>query len=176
MGADLFIKPLKVEGFLKNVMQGSRLREFNHNDLEDLKHLIDETVDASYSDYPEEFREHMKSDHHSRERILENARNGFTLIFDLGGRIVGTGTLLGTEIVGVFVHPSCQRKGFGKSIMLELEKRALTNGIVTLTLDSTPVSKGFYESLGYIIFNDALTARTNRKFTYYKMKKELKRS
>jgi len=62
VGADLFIKPLKVEGFLKNVMQGSKLREFNHDDLEDLKHLIDETVDASYSDYPEEFREHMKSD------------------------------------------------------------------------------------------------------------------
>ncbi|MEM2885961.1 MAG: GNAT family N-acetyltransferase, partial [Thermoproteota archaeon] len=131
-------------------------------------------VSACYSEYPVEYREHLAEEHHSRKRILDRAREGFTLVLEYEGRIMGSGTLIGDSIQGVFVHPSHQRKGFGKAIMRELEERALEKGVKTVSLESTPLSKGFYDSLGYATLEEATFSVGKRSFTYYKMAKELR--
>jgi len=156
------------------MMRETRLREFGHQDLVAVKGLIDETIDTSYTDYPAELREHMRDGHHSRERILNEAMKGYTIVLEYEGRIIGTGTLLGDAIQGVFVHPSYQRKGFGKQIMRKLEERALINGTTTLTLESTPISKLFYDSLGYVTLKEAtFSIGAKRNFRHYKMAKEI---
>jgi ABC-type sulfate transport system permease component len=33
------------------------------------------------------------------------------------GKVIGTGSLVGTDILGVFVHPRFQHQGYGKAIM-----------------------------------------------------------
>lgn len=156
------------------MMQGVRIREFRDLDLEAVKSLIDKTIGASYSEYPVEYREHLMEAHHSREHILNGARNGYTVVLEREGRIIGTGTLLGDNIQGVYVHPSYQRKGFGKLIMRELENRASASGFTALFLESTSVSKRFYDSLGYKTLEEAsFSVGTELNFNYYKMKKEL---
>jgi len=155
-------------------MRGPRLREFSYEDLGAVKSLIDETIDTSYSDYPEGFRAHMREGHHSRERILDEARKGHTIVLEYEGRLIGTGTLMGDVIQGVFVHPSYQRKGFGRQIMRKLEERAISNGTTTLVLQSTPVSKRFYDSLGYVTSKEATFAiGSKQNFRYYKMAKDM---
>jgi len=156
------------------MMREPTLREFVYEDLGAVKSLIDETIDASYSDYPEGFKEHIRDDHHSRERILDEARRGYTIVLEYEGRLIGTGTLLGYVIQGVFVHPLYQRKGFGRQIMRKLEERALSKGTTTLVLQSTPISKRFYDSLGYVTLQEAtFTIGTSRNFRYYKMAKDV---
>ena len=101
---------------------------------------------------------------------MSEARDGYTTVLEYEGRIVGTGTLLGANIRGVFIHPSYQRRGFGKLIMHKLEEQASANGIDTLELTSTLISKRFYDSLGYAILEeDHFSAGTKRKFRYYRM-------
>ena len=157
-----------------SMMQDVELREFRRQDLEAAKSLIDETIKASYSIYPEEVIEHWTEDHHSREHISSRARDGYTIVLEYKGRIIGTGTLLGRSIQGVFIHPSHQRRGFGKLIMHKLEKQAMADGIGTLELTSTLVSKQFYDSLGYATLReDHFSAGAKQEFRYYRMMKRI---
>ena len=150
-----------------------KVRKFVLEELKDVKSLIDKTIETSYSEYPEEYRKHLREDHHSKERILSEARKGYTIVLEYKGKIVGTGTLLDIEIQGVFIQPSYQRKGFGKLIMQKLEEQASVKGIKILNLFSTDVSKGFYDSIGYTTIYEYFTAGTGQNFRSYFMKKEI---
>jgi GNAT superfamily N-acetyltransferase len=154
--------------------EGVAVREFRARDVEAVKGLIDETIGVSYSQLPMEYREHLMERHHSRERIAEEARQGYTVVLEMGGKLIGTGTLLGNNIQRVYVHPSYQRRGFGKLIMRELESKASARGIMVLFLESTTVSKTFYDVLGYRTLEEAsFSVGTEHNFRYYKMEKEL---
>ena len=52
----------------------------------------------------------------------------------------------------VFVEEDCRRKGYGKRLMNEMEKRAKAMGVNTIRLDTFSwQGKEFYEALGYKI-------------------------
>jgi len=155
------------------MIRSIKLREFRRDDLETMKRLIYKTIEVYYSDvYPEEAIEYFK-DYHSEEHILSDARDGYTIILECDGKIIGTGTLLGTNIRRVFIDPSYQHKGFGKSVMYKLEKRALAKGINILDLSASLVSKRFYDSLGYVTQKeDYIPVRNNQKLNYYAMVKK----
>lgn len=151
-----------------------KIREFRREDLEAVKRLIYNTIEVSYHDvYPEKAIEHFK-EHHSEEHILNDARDGYTIILECNGKIIGTGTLLGTNIRRVFIDPSYQHKGFGKLIMRKLEEQSLAKGIVILDLDSSLIAKRFYDSLGYVTQEKRYTpVGNNQKLIYYAMVKKL---
>lgn len=156
------------------MMRKIKLRVFWLDDLEAVKKLIDDTIEISYLEYPEEYRKHMMEDHHSKKRILNEAREGYTLVLEYNGTIIGTGTLLRSNILGVFIHPSHQRKGFGKLIMQKLEEQAILNGENIIILTSTPISHRFFESINYTILEEHyFMAGTDKKFWYYRMTKEV---
>jgi len=96
------------------------LRDLEERDLDAVKALIHETIDASYpAFYGPGAIGHMK-DHHSEENILADAREGCTLVVEHDGSIVGTGTLTGAKIRRLFVHSFHQRRGMGSWIMRAL--------------------------------------------------------
>lgn len=50
----------------------------------------------------------------------------------------------------VFVDENCRRKGYGKALILEMEKRAKSIGANTIRLDTFNwQGKDFYEAMGY---------------------------
>ena len=52
----------------------------------------------------------------------------------------------------VFVEESCRRKGYGRILITEMEKRAKELGVNTIRLDTFSwQGKEFYEALGYKI-------------------------
>ena len=52
----------------------------------------------------------------------------------------------------VFVEESCRRKGYGRALIEEMEKRARAMGVNTIRLDTFSwQGKEFYEALGYQI-------------------------
>lgn len=150
------------------------LRESKPEDLNQIKSLIDATIDAVYSHYPVEFIDYWKSNIHSKNSILRNASAGFVVVAEVDRRIVGTGTFLGKEISRVFVASDFQRRGVGKLIMSHLEKRAAENEIMVVYLTSTAVSKAFYESLGYsVIDGEIFSSERSPAIGYFRMKKVL---
>ncbi len=82
--------------------------------------------------------------------------------------MLATGALVGSEIIGVFVHPDYQRQGHGKAIMAELEKRAKADGLSEIALSISLPSRRFYENLGYEILDEcALDVGEGQYLTYW---------
>jgi len=149
-------------------------RAFQSSDLIAVKNLVQITIDACYSKvYPKEAVQFFK-DWHCDERILKDAKEGYTILLQKDTRIVGTGTIVDDHVMRVFVDPGFQRRGFGKLIMRKLEERAVSTGVDVVKLDASLPSKTFYDSLGYIVLEKAfLEVENNRRLDFYKMEKAL---
>ncbi|HEY3418974.1 MAG TPA: GNAT family N-acetyltransferase [Methanomassiliicoccales archaeon] len=131
-------------------MQTETIRTFRNDDLDELHRMIMATIEECYSEaYPPEAVSFFQ-EYHSPEHISDDASNGYTIVVVEKGSIVGTGTLLGSNIRRVFVLPSRQGKGIGSMIMAELERKAAGNSIMAVELDSSSVSVDFYDHLGYV--------------------------
>jgi len=153
---------------------GVKIREFRDDDLVDVKDLIYSTIDYCYPDFY--CREAVKffKQWHCSDKILKNSKEGYTIILDQDGRIVGTGTVVGNEIMRVFVDPASQKCGFGKLIMQNLEEKALSQGINLVKLDASLPSKKFYDLLGYVTLEETfLEVENNKRLDYFKMQKVL---
>ena len=151
-----------------------KIREFKKTDLAAVKGLADETIDICYTGvYCAEVVQFFK-DWHTKEKILQNAADGFTIVLEQSGRIVGTGTIVADEIARVFVNPEFQKRGFGKLIMDKLEGKALSTGAGLVKLDASIPSKKFYDLLGYITLEKTfIEVENNKRLDFYKMQKNL---
>ena len=147
------------------------IRKFDRKEADLLYKMVQDTIDISYcKTYPPEAVEYFK-EYHSIGDILSDAALGSTAIAESNGEILGTGTLLGTNVRRVYVNPAHQREGIGKLIVAALERRALG---LNLDLAASLVSRQFWESCGYQIQSeDFIPVRNDQKLLYYKMVKKL---
>jgi GNAT superfamily N-acetyltransferase len=151
-----------------------KLRKFKKADLAEVKNLIDKTINACYRRvYCAEAMQFFK-DWHCDDRILADAEGGYTVIAKQGGQVIGTGTIVGSEIKRVFVDPAFQNRGLGRLIMRELEGRAISAGIDTVTLDASLPSKKFYDLLDYVTLEKTFREVENgERLNFYRMEKRL---
>ncbi len=125
------------------------IRPFGDADLDPLHRMICDTIDASYSGvYPVRAIQFFK-EYHSEKIIMERSQAGEVMIIERGGSIVATGSLVGNEILAVFVKPDSQGQGYGKTIMSQLESRAKAKGFSEIVLSVSLPSRKFYENLEY---------------------------
>ncbi len=152
----------------------SYIRQFHERDLEVVRDLICEVIDACYpSVYSGEAIKFFKK-YHRYENILKDAKEGYTIVLELENRIIGTGTLVEGNIKRVFVKPSYQQKGLGKMIMKKLEKKALANGVCFVVLQSSLNATVFYDDLGYkIVARTFIDLGNKKRLDYYEMAKKL---
>ena len=151
------------------------LRELHASDIKALVKLIHQTIEVSYSSsYPANAIRFFK-DFHSEKKVLERHRNGLVLVLEKEeGGLIGSGSLVGAEILGVFVHPRYQCRGLGKLIMGELEKMATINGLNKVVLNVSLPSKKFYENLGYaIIISTSIDVGEGQHLNYWEAEKKL---
>jgi vancomycin resistance protein VanW len=133
-------------------LEGQVIRPAGAADLGAVRHLICRTIDACYTGvYPPRAVDFFKR-FHSEEGISERLRTGKIFVAELAESprcIVGTGTVVGQEILGVFVDPDLQGSGLGTALMKRLEDEVRINGGTEAKLDVSLPSRGFYEALGY---------------------------
>ena len=106
------------------------IRPFKRTDLNALHRMICKTIDASYSGvYPPRAVAFFK-EHHSEKNIIERSAVGEILVLtsERDASILATGSLKGSEIIGVFVRPDHQRQGYEESVMTNLEKKRWKRG------------------------------------------------
>ena len=151
-----------------------QIREFNEEDISAVYKLIQDTIDISYHKvYSKEAIEFFKA-HHSKENILDDAVNGYTVIAAREGELLGTTTLFGSNIRRVFVNPRYQHSDVGKLLVQDLEKKAFIKQLTAIDLEASLSSKLFWDSLGFVVLEeDHIPVRNNRKLRYYKMSKTI---
>ncbi len=86
---------------------------------------------------------------YSPENIAKKIKKYPTFCLVREREIIGSVSLQGSEVKGVFVKFSCTRKGIGTKLMDFIEVYARKNGIKKVHLWSAEKAKGFYEKLGY---------------------------
>ena len=59
------------------------------------------------------------------------------------------------EVFGFYVSPKVQRRGVGRKLMAELERRAMAQGCVRLGVCSTLNAIPFYEACGFVVIKDS---------------------
>lgn len=152
-----------------------QLRDFIPEDIEAVWSLVQRTIGTSYKpDYgPAEIQ--FFQDYHPREKILEDAASGHTLVAVRDGIICGTGTLNGEHLRRVFIDPACQGTGIGTLIADELEKRAREAGISRVDLSSALGARRFWEGRGYVITEELFRPSPDGSVVihYYEMAKTL---
>src|SRR5512139_3092149 len=95
----------------------ARIREFRESDLASVRRLIHQTIDVCYSGvYPPRAVQFFK-DFHSEEKIMERHREGKILVVEQDGNVIATGTIVGSDIFGVFVQPEFHHRGHGEALM-----------------------------------------------------------
>ncbi|MCX5636356.1 MAG: GNAT family N-acetyltransferase [Planctomycetota bacterium] len=152
-----------------------KVRDFELSDLEYVKDLVKRTINICYRDvYCKEIVDFFDMFHWDGN-ILKTARDGYIVVVEVQGKIVGTGSIIGGAILRVFVDPAYQKQGLGRMIMNKLEMRATANGVETVQLRALANAKKFYESLGYLtVANSLVEVDNGRNFEYYQMEKRLK--
>ena len=149
------------------------IRRFKEEDLTSLSQLIINTISVSYREVFSPEAIEFFQDYHDQKNILSDAAAGYTIIAELDGEIVGTGTLFGTNIRRVFISPYHQHRGIGKLIAQELEKKALQKNITPLDLSASLVSRPFWEKMGFTVCGEYFLPIDNgRKLHFYEMVKE----
>jgi ribosomal protein S18 acetylase RimI-like enzyme len=136
--------------------------------------LIYGTIDACYSGaYSCEAIDYFK-EYNNTESILNDILKGHFLILTCGEEIIGTGTLLGSNIRRIFIKPEYQNMGLGKRIMYELEKEALEEKVRVTDLHSSLTAHSFYTALGYRVQSEEVVqVKNGQNLRYYIMVKNL---
>ena len=151
-----------------------KIRRFRKTDLADVRNLIYKTIDTCYADFYCVEAINFFKDWHNDQKILKNAKEGYTIVVEKDNQIIGTGTIVGDEIMRVFVDPVFQKREFGKLIMRQLEQKAVSTGINVVKLDASLPSKKFYELLDYIVLEETFVeVENNERLDYFKMEKSL---
>lgn len=156
------------------MLPDAKTRKFVKKDLLSVYRLIQNTINASYGGvYPQEAVEFFK-DYHNHDNILNDTTAGYTIVVESNGQIIGTGTLVDANIRRVFVDLAHQQCGIGKLITQELERKAFLKKLASLDLQSSLVSREFWESMGYVIQEERfIPVRNNQKLRFYEMTKTL---
>ena len=155
-------------------MPDIQVRQAKEEDLPSIYRLVQNVVAISYNGvYPTEAIEAFKH-HHSEEQIRIDATDGYTIVAEYDNEIVATGTLYETNIRRIYISPRHQRKGIGRLIIQELEKKALAEKLTTLDLGASLVSRQFWESLGFVVHReDYVPVRNDQKLHYFWMVKKI---
>ncbi|MFW2369067.1 MAG: GNAT family N-acetyltransferase, partial [Desulforhopalus sp.] len=105
------------------------------HDIENIYRLIQKTIQIAYLDHYSIEAVTFFKNHHSIDSISKRLVQGEVLLIKERGKVVATGSLVGSEISGVFVDPDNQGQGLGQKVMHQLEVIAEKHGVVELVLD-----------------------------------------
>ncbi len=157
--------------------QHIHLQQIKEAELQAVYELVQNTIEVSYAGvYPPEAIAFFKN-HHCQENILKDLKAGYIVVVEAGGQILGTGTLSGTNVRRVFIHPEHQRQGIGKIIANKLERKAKSAGLAKLDLSASLKSRQFWEAMDFVSSGEfALPVANDRKLIYYEMTKMLLRN
>ena len=82
-------------------------------------------------------------------RLRERMKSRTTFCAFRAGRLCGTIALEGMELVGFYVNPLRRGQGIGKLLLARLEAYAISQGIRSLSLTSSPSATTFYSQHGW---------------------------
>jgi GNAT superfamily N-acetyltransferase len=125
------------------------IRCFQNEDARKVAYLIHKALRESNSrDYPPRIIRAVGR-LYTPARLRAAAVEYTVFVAAEGERILGTATLAGEYIQGMFVNPRYQGKGIGRKLMDHAERAAERRGVPAVKLNASLTAVDFYSRLGY---------------------------
>ena len=153
-----------------------KLRKALIKDVQEIRTLITDALlkinSKDYSKEQIEIWEKADTEEKITERIKDKNRISCVVVDE--NRILGYGSVKGSEITAIYVSPERTRTGVGSKILSFLEKEALKMGIKALKLDSSITAFNFYLKHGYKKVKDSYHVSDIGKIPCVEMDKVIK--
>ena len=150
------------------------IRQSTVDDIRPIYELLQKTFDISYKDaYPQEAINRFK-ERYSEDFILELATEGYTVVAEYDGRIIGTGNLHENSIRQVYISPSFQNLGAGKLIVGELERKAVEKKLDSVKIGASIISREFWNARGFVLDKEeAFPIENGQELRFFRMSKKM---
>jgi len=126
-----------------------KIRQFQHSDAKHIASLIQQTLlEVNSQDYPCQIIQNMI--HHYRSKnIIQRSANRLNYVAVRRNHIVGTISLTGNLVSGMFVHSKHHGQGIGTQMLNHIESIALKQKYQRVQLASSITAYEFYLNRGY---------------------------
>lgn len=121
-------------------------------ELQAVYDVVQQTIKTIYPKYyPMEVVDFF-CQHHSRDAIAEDIKNGYVSVLKIDGTIIATGSFMDDHITRVYVLPKYQKKGYGTYIMKNIEDQ-IGEKYDKAYVDASLPAAALYEELGFVTVN-----------------------
>ena len=139
--------------------------------LQALECILKSVEISNTPDYPSSIIDYQRDTHYTMDRLTKKMQSSYFIVALIDNKVVGTGSLEGTEIKYIFVDPDHQRKDIGRTIIEELERYAKSQGLKEIILNSSITAFEFYKTLNYQLVGESVMEYQGDKVITYLMKK-----
>lgn len=143
------------------------------DDLQAVYDVVQHTIKTIYPKYyPAEVVDFF-CEHHNKDAILKDIKNGSVSVCKVNGKIIATGCFVENHITRVYVLPEHQKKGYGTFIMKKIEDR-MSGKYDKAYLDASLPAAALYEQFGFsTIKHERYPVENGMILAYEIMEKEL---
>ncbi|MCI8793692.1 MAG: GNAT family N-acetyltransferase [Eubacterium sp.] len=121
-------------------------------ELQAVYDVVQQTIKTIYPKYyPMEVVDFF-CQHHSRDAIAEEIKNGYVSVLKIDGTIIATGSFMDNHITRVYVLPKYQKKGYGTYVMKNIEDQ-IGEKYDKAYVDASLPAAALYEKLGFVTVN-----------------------
>ena len=121
-------------------------------ELQAVYDVVQQTIKTIYPKYyPMEVVDFF-CQHHSRDAIVEDIKNGYVSVLKIDGTIIATGSFMDNHITRVYVLPKYQKKGYGTYVMKNI-KDQIGEKYDKAYVDASLPAAALYEKLGFVTVN-----------------------
>lgn len=118
--------------------------------VEVLRRSITEVCLADHQNDAPTLERWLRNKTPERFRSWRSAPDNFLVVAVCAGVICGVGAIRqSSDLDLLYVHPSYQRRGIGRALLMVLESRAREWGLSTIRLIASATARPFYEHFGY---------------------------
>ncbi|MDX1561623.1 MAG: GNAT family N-acetyltransferase [Gammaproteobacteria bacterium] len=98
-------------------------------------------------------------------------------VAEAGSEIVGYSDLQPDGLIDhFFVHHRWQRRGVGRALMTEIERRAAERGIGRLYTHASITARPFFEAFGFVVVDEDPLELDGERLTNFLLQRELQRN
>ena len=132
------------------------IRPYAPKDLEDILSAWENASRLAHSFLTEEFLKQERVN--ITELYLPKSE---TWVVEVDSRVVGSISLLGNEVGGLFLQPAYHGRGLGRALMLKaVEQRG---DLVLDVFEKNRIGRRFYDSFGFVITGEKIEEETGEK-------------
>lgn len=151
-----------------------KLREYKQTDIDEITQLFYETIHAiNAKDYEKNQLDVWATGQLDKDTWNNSLSKHYTIVAEIGGKIVGFGDLDNAYLDRLFVHKDYQRLGIATAITEKLEQEATNNGQTTITTHASITAKPFFDKRNYNEIREQQVERSGVLLTNFVMEKQL---